>query len=61
MPAWSVPGTQSVLNPSMRFMRTSTSCSVLLSAWPQWSDPVTFGGGITMLNALPGRAGSAPK
>ena len=61
MPAWSVPGTQRVLKPSMRFIRTSTSWRVLLSAWPMWSEPVTFGGGITTLNASPGAAGFARK
>ena len=29
-----VPGTHSVLKPSMRFIRINTSCRVLLSAWP---------------------------
>ena len=24
------------------------SCSVLFSAWPMWSEPVTLGGGITI-------------
>ena len=33
------------------------SCSVLLSAWPICSEPVTFGGGITIENAgAPARA-----
>ncbi len=35
--------------PRMRAKRASTSCSVLLSAWPMWSEPVTFGGGMTMV------------
>ena len=48
MPAWSVPGCQSTSLPRMRSKRQSTSCSVLLSAWPICSEPVTFGGGITM-------------
>ena len=46
MPAWSVPGCQSVSNPCIRFQRIRMSCSVLLKAWPTCSDPVTFGGGI---------------
>ncbi len=52
MPAWSVPGCQSTSRPRMRSNRASTSCSVLLSAWPICSEPVTFGGGITMQNGL---------
>ena len=47
MPAWSVPGTQSVSKPRMRCQRTSTSWIVSLSAWPMWRMPVTFGGGMT--------------
>ena len=47
MPAWSVPGIHKVGLPSMRLKRMSTSCNVLLSAWPRWSAAVTFGGGIT--------------
>ena len=39
MPAWSVPGIQSVLKPCIRFMRMRMSCSVLLSAWPRWRAP----------------------
>ncbi|KAI1691739.1 hypothetical protein DdX_21666 [Ditylenchus destructor] len=31
------------------------SCSVLSSAWPIWSEPVTFGGGLTIVQ------GSAPR
>ena len=46
--AWSVPGTHSVLYPSIRLVRIRMSCSVLTSAWPRWSEPVTLGGGITM-------------
>src|SRR5690349_4013919 len=26
------------------------SCRVLSSAWPIWSEPVTFGGGMTIVN-----------
>ena len=36
------------VRPRMRSKRTSMSCSVLLSAWPICSEPVTFGGGMTM-------------
>src|SRR5438045_6961265 len=50
IPAWSVPGSQSVLNPLMRFQRTMMSCSVMTSAWPMCSRPVTFGGGMTIEN-----------
>ena len=48
IPAWSVPGSQSTLWPSIRFIRIRMSWSVLFSACPMWSDPVTFGGGITI-------------
>src|SRR5512135_1414901 len=34
----------------MRFQRAMMSGSVWLSAWPMCSEPVTFGGGMTMLN-----------
>jgi hypothetical protein len=38
-----------------------TSCSVSVKAWPMCSDPVTFGGGITIAKGgLPER-GSALK
>ena len=57
MPAWSVPGCQSVSNPCMRFQRTRMSCSVLLKAWPMCNEPVTLGGGIMIeKGALPGLA-----
>ena len=46
--------------PRMRSKRTSTSCSVLLSACPICSEPVTFGGGMTMAKGLaPRRRGRA--
>ena len=48
MPAWSVPGCHSTSLPRMRSKRQSTSCSVLLSACPMCSEPVTLGGGMTM-------------
>ena len=38
--------------------RTRMSCRVLLSACPIWSEPVTFGGGMTMEKA--GAPGLAP-
>ena len=49
MPAWSVPGCHSTSRPRMRSKRQRMSCSVLLSACPMCSEPVTFGGGITMV------------
>ena len=48
MPAWSVPGSQSVLKPLIFFQRMSTSWSVAVRAWPRWSEPVTLGGGRTI-------------
>jgi hypothetical protein len=47
MPAWSVPSTHRVGRPVMRLRRMTTSWIVLLSACPIWSEPVTFGGGMT--------------
>ena len=42
----------------MRRQRISTSCRVLLRAWPMCRAPVTFGGGMTMQNGLrSGRVG----
>jgi hypothetical protein len=32
----------------MRRQRMSTSWIVSPRAWPMWSEPVTFGGGMTM-------------
>ena len=61
MPAWSVPGSQSVLNPLIRRQRTRTSCIVWLRAWPMCSMPVTFGGGITTEYGVPPSDGSAWK
>ncbi len=63
MPAWSVPGCQRVSRPCMRRQRISTSWMVLVSAWPTCRLPVTFGGGIMMVNgraALSGWAANAP-
>ena len=50
MPAWSVPGTQRVWWPSMRCQRVRQSSMAVVSAWPRCSEPVTFGGGITITN-----------
>ena len=61
IPAWSIPGCQRALNPSMRFQRTRMSWSVLFSAWPMWSEPVTFGGGMTMQYGFALEKGSARK
>jgi hypothetical protein len=61
MPAWSVPGCQRVLKPSIRFMRIITSCRVSLRPWPMCSEPVTFGGGMTIAYGFLGEAGSARK
>ena len=55
MPAWSVPGSQRVTRPHMRFQRVVTSISVCSSMCPMWSEPVTLGGGMTRANTfLPG-------
>ena len=54
MPAWSVPGSQRVLSPSMRCQRTVTSICVCSSMWPMWSEPVTLGGGMTSEKYAPG-------
>ena len=48
IPAWSVPGTQSVGRPRMRCHRTTASSMAAMSAWPRCREPVTFGGGMTM-------------
>src|SRR5215472_4028107 len=47
MPAWSVPGSHSVLSPVMRCQRMVTSISVCSSMWPMCREPVTLGGGMT--------------
>ena len=57
MPAWSVPGTQSVFSPFIRWKRTSASMIVCWNACPMCSVPVTFGGGSWMQNE--GLAGSS--
>ncbi len=57
MPAWSVPGCHSVSKPRIRCQRTRMSWSVLFSAWPMCSEPVTLGGGMTMVKvSAPGFA-----
>ena len=63
MPAWSVPTTQSASLPCIRAWRVRTSCSVLSSAWPMCSEPVTLGGGMTIVNgsASAARGGTAPR
>src|SRR5215471_12433892 len=61
MPAWSIPGKYKVLNPRMRCHRVRMSISVWSSMWPMCSEPVTFGGGITMEKTGPGACGSARK
>ena len=60
MPAWSVPGCHSTSLPRMRSKRHRMSCSVLFSAWPMCSEPVTFGGGITMVKGLASRRSGRP-
>ena len=55
------PGLPEDVEPSMRFQRTRMSWSVLFSAWPMWSEPVTFGGGMTMQYGFALEKGSARK
>mmetsp|Transcript_57524 Transcript_57524/g.168962 ORF Transcript_57524/g.168962 Transcript_57524/m.168962 type:complete len:223 (+) Transcript_57524:2855-3523(+) len=50
MPAWSMPGTQRVTWPHILCQRVSASSIAPVSAWPRWREPVTLGGGITMMN-----------
>ena len=50
MPAWSVPGSHSVMKPRMRCQRTMMSICVWLSMWPMCRRPVTFGGGNSRVN-----------
>src|SRR5437870_2473909 len=53
-----MPTTQSASLPCSRACRIRMSCSVLSSAWPICSEPVTLGGGITIVNgSASGRAG----
>eukprot|EP00982_Pelagococcus_subviridis_P005107 29475-Pelagococcus_subviridis.AAC.7 len=53
MPAWSVPGSHSVGRPRIRAFLAMMSCSVTNIAWPMCSAPVTFGGGIAIVNGSP--------
>src|SRR5580704_9989291 len=59
MPAWSVPGRYKVLCPRIRCQRVRISISVCSNMCPMCSEPVTFGGGITIENTGPGALGSA--
>ncbi len=61
MPAWSVPGCQSVSNPCILFHRIRVSCNVMVNAWPIWSVPVTLGGGIMIVKGFLSLAGCAEK
>ena len=49
------------LLPCILFVRLSISWSVLSSAWPTCSEPVTFGGGMTIEKAGLGDEASALK
>jgi hypothetical protein len=44
----------------MRSNRHRMSWSVLLRAWPMCSEPVTFGGGITMVKGTASRRSGRP-
>ncbi len=56
MPAWSVPKIQRVDLPRMRAQRTMASWMESSRACPMWSLPVTFGGGMTIVQSpAPGR------
>src|SRR3954454_1751530 len=58
IPAWSVPTTHKASLPSIRSRRVRTSCSVMSSACPMCSDPVTLGGGMTIVHGFrSGRSG----
>ena len=48
MPAWSVPKIHFVRRPFIRCTRTMASWIDPFRAWPMWSAPVTFGGGIAI-------------
>src|SRR5690349_215588 len=61
MPAWSVPGRYSALYPRIRYQRVRMSISVCSSMCPMCSEPVTFGGGMTIENTGPEVLGSALK
>ena len=53
IPAWSMPGSQSVRWPRMRCQRTSMSICVCSSMWPMWIEPVMLGGGSAIENRGP--------
>src|SRR6266513_2268714 len=59
MPAWSVPGKYNVLYPRIRCQLVRMSISVWSNMCPMCSDPVTFGGGMTIENTGPGAFASA--
>ena len=61
MPAWSVPGSHIALYAAIRRQRVKMSSMVSPSACPMCSEPVTFGGGMTMANGALGAAASAWK
>jgi hypothetical protein len=61
MPAWSVPGSQSALYPAMRRHRIRMSWMAMVRACPMWSEPVTFGGGMTIVYGARGALSSAWK
>ena len=61
IPAWSIPGRYSASKPCIRLRRMIASWIDWLSAWPTCSDPVTFGGGMTMVNGSLSEAASAVK
>ena len=61
MLAWSMPGSQSVSIPCIRARRTSASIRVCSKACPMCRLPVTFGGGITMVNGGLSEPASAVK
>jgi hypothetical protein len=66
MPAWSQPGTKRTVLPHIRCLQVLckwlilaitkanhlaiVSWTVVASAWPKWRVPVTFGGGMTIVN-----------
>ena len=50
IPAWSHPGFQRHIFPDIRCHRVMASSTALVRACPKWSFPVTFGGGITIIN-----------
>ena len=50
--AWSVPGCQRASYPCILLKRMRISCMVSSRACPMCSCPVTFGGGITMVNGF---------